>query len=136
MRKPVAALAVLAILLAGFAGLWQPHDVAASDLADVSGWATLGSVTPAAGCWVDASVEVRREGFTIPNVDVAVHLVHDGDVVASDSGVTNGDGLAYLGVDTSWAAPGLEAWLDVLVGGEYAGGMPVSITASGPARGR
>ena len=45
--------------------------------------------------------------------------------------MTDADGLAYLSVDTSWAAPGYEAWMDVLVGGEYAGGMPVSITDSG-----
>src|SRR5215208_7031264 len=41
------------------------------------------------------------------------------------------DGLAYLRVDTSWAAPGYEAWMDVLVGGQYAGGLPLSITDSG-----
>jgi uncharacterized protein YvpB len=103
----------------------------AAELAHVSGWATLGSVTPAAGCWIDASVEVRREGFGIGDVDVGVNLVHEGEVVSADWGVTDGNGLAYLGVDTSWAAPGFEAWLDVLVGGQYAGGMPLSITEGG-----
>ena len=90
----------------------------------VGGWATLGSVTPAAGCWLDASIEVREAGGGVGDVAVGVNLVHGGEVVWADWGMTDADGLAYLSVDTSWAAPGYEAWMDVLVGGEYAGGMP------------
>ena len=80
---------------------------------------------------LDASIEVREAGGGVADVAVGVNLVHGGEVVWSDWGMTDGDGLAYLSVDTSWAAPGYEAWMDVLVGGEYAGGMPVSITDSG-----
>lgn len=36
--------------------------------------------------------------------------------------MTGGDGIACLGVDTGWAASGSAAWLDVVIGGEYAGG--------------
>ena len=129
MRIPVA-LAALAVLVSSFSGFAGPGIAQAADLS-VGGWATLGSVTPAAGCWVDASVEVRQGGGGVPDVAVSVNLVHDGEVASSDWGMTDGDGLAFLGVDTSWAAPGYEAWLDVLVGGEYAGGIPVSITDSG-----
>jgi uncharacterized protein YvpB len=103
----------------------------AQDLTHVSGWATLGSVTPAAGCWLDASVEVYQAGSAASDVAVGVNLVHGGEIVSADWGMTNGNGLAFLGVDTSGAAPGSEAWLDVVVGGEYAGGMPVAITESG-----
>jgi uncharacterized protein YvpB len=103
----------------------------AADLAYVGGWATLGSVTPAAGCELAASVEVVRDGFALPNVDVGVNLVHGDAIVSADWGATGGDGIAHLGLHTSWAAPGYEAWLDVTVGGEYAGGMPLSITESG-----
>jgi uncharacterized protein YvpB len=88
-------------------------------------------VTPAAGCWLDASIEVRQAGGGVSDVAVGVNLVHGGEVVWADWGMTDADGLAYLSVDTSWAAPGYEAWMEVLVGGEYAGGMPLSITDSG-----
>jgi uncharacterized protein YvpB len=131
VRRPATALAILATLIASFGGVGSTGSARAADLADVGGWATLGSVTPAAGCAVDANVEVRRDGFDIPGVDVAVDLVHDGAIQSSDAGVTGGDGLAYMAVDTSWAAPGDEAWLDVTVGGQYAGGMPLSITEDG-----
>jgi uncharacterized protein YvpB len=124
-------LAVLATVAASLTGLTTPQPARAAELAHVAGWATLGSVTPAAGCWVDASVEVRRDGFAIPGVDVGVNLIHGGEVVSADYGVTDGGGVAWLGVDTSWAAPGFDAWLDVLVGGEWAGGMPVAITEGG-----
>ena len=131
MRKSATALAVVAVLLSSLAGFTRPAFAQAADLAHVSGWATLGSVTPSAGCWLDASVEVRQNGDAAPNLDVGVDLVHEGEIVSSDLGVTDGNGLAYLGVDTNWAAPGLEAWLDVTIEGEYAGGMPLAITDGG-----
>jgi len=130
VRKPAALMAVLAALVLSLSGLPGTPQVRAAE-ADVDGWATLGSVTPAPGCALDASVEVRQGGGGVPDVAVGVNLVHDGEVVSADWGMTDANGLAYLGVDTSWAAPGYEAWLDVLVGGEYAGGMPVSITEDG-----
>lgn len=131
MRTPVTVLATLAIFGSIVHGLVSPDSARASDLAQLNGWATLGSVAPAPGCWVDAAVEVRRDGFAIPNVEVGVNLVSDGDVVATDYGVTDGQGLAYLGVDTSWGSAGRDAWLDVLVGGEYAGGMSLSLREGG-----
>ena len=130
MRKPATAMAVLAALVSSFGG-FAGTGVAQSSDVTVGGWATLGSVTPAAGCWVDASVEVRQSGGGVSDVAVSVNLVHDGEVASADWGMTDGDGLAFLAVDTSWAAPGYEAWVDVLVGGEYAGGIPVSITEGG-----
>ena len=131
MPKPAAALAVLAMLISSFNSFTPAVAAQTAGLSHVGGWATLGSVTPAAGCSVDASIEVREAGGGVGDVAVGVNVVHDGTIVWSDWGMTGGDGLAYLSVDTSWAAPGYEAWMDVLVGGEYAGGMPVSITDSG-----
>jgi len=131
VRTPATtALAVLAALFSAFGGFAETSLAQGAD-SYVSGWATLGSVTPSPGCVLDASVEVRQAGGGVPDVAVGVNLVHDGEVVSADWGMTSGDGLAFLGVDTSWAAPGYEAWLDVLVGGEYAGGIPVAITESG-----
>jgi uncharacterized protein YvpB len=124
-------LAVLVALASSLGGFTGGNDVQAQDLTYVSGWATLGSVTPAAGCWINASVEVQQGGAALPDVNVGVSLVSDGAVMSADWGMTDGAGLAFLDVDTSWAAPGYEAWLDVLVGGEYAGGMPLTITDSG-----
>ena len=131
MRKATAVLAVLATLVSSLAGFAESAVAQTADLSHVGGWATLGSVTPAAGCWLDASIEVREAGGGVSDVAVGVNLVHDGEAVWSDWGMTDANGLAYLSVDTSWAAPGYEAWMDVLVGGEYAGGMSVSITDSG-----
>jgi uncharacterized protein YvpB len=119
---------MLCLSSSGFTG---PGTVRAAELGYVSGWATLGSVTPAAGCWLDASVEVQHAGGALPDIAVGVNLVHGGEIVSGDWGMTGGDGIAFLGVDTSWAAPGADAWLDVTVGGEYAGGMPVSVTDGG-----
>jgi uncharacterized protein YvpB len=130
-RATTALVVVSACLFSPLSGLIPSNTARAADLAQVGGWATLGSISPSVGCWLDASVEVRREGFALPNVDVGVDLVHDGQIVSSDAGTTDGDGIAYLGVDTNWAESGLEAWLDVTVGGEYAGGMPLSITDGG-----
>src|SRR5829696_10586350 len=131
VRNAAAVLAVLATLVSSIAGFAPSAAAQAADLSHVGGWATIGSVTPAAGCWLDASIEVREAGGGISVVAVGVNLIHDGEVVWADWGMTDANGLAYLAVDTSWAAPGYEAWMDVLVGGEYAGGMPVSITDSG-----
>jgi uncharacterized protein YvpB len=131
VRNAAAALAVLATLMSSFAGFANSAAAQEAGLSHLSGWATLGSVTPAAGCWLDASIEVREAGAGISDVAVGVNFVHDGEVVWADWGMTDADGLSYLSVDTSWAAPGYEAWMDVLVGGEYAGGIPVSITNSG-----
>ena len=131
VRNAATGLAVLATLVSSLAGFAQSAVAQAADLSHVSGWATLGSVTPAAGCSLDASIEVREADSGISDVAVGVNLVHDSEVVWADWGMTGADGLAYLSVDTSWAAPGTEAWMDVLIGGEYAGGMPVSITDSG-----
>src|SRR4029078_12575651 len=86
VRRPATALAILATLIASFGGVGSTGSARAADLADVGGWATLGSVTPGAGCAVDANVEVRRDGFDIGGVDVAVDLVHDGAIQSSDAG--------------------------------------------------
>ena len=131
MRKPAAALGVVTTLCLSLTGLAGTGAVRAAELGHVSGWATLGSVTPGAGCSLDASVEVQQGGAALPDVSVGVNLVHGGEIVSADWGMTGSSGIAFLGVDTSWAAPGAEAWLDVAVGGEYAWGMSVFVTEAG-----
>ena len=129
-------LAVTLAAVAAFLPASSIHNgIAASALAaqavPVAAWAQVSSVTPAAGCSVGASIEVRQDGNALPAAEVGVALVLDGEILSADRGLTGDDGIAYLGVDTGWAQPGREAWLDVLIGGAYAGGMPVSITESG-----
>jgi uncharacterized protein YvpB len=123
------ALVALALLVPG--SLAPIDRAAAHQLVPVAAWAQLSSVTPAPGCFVGASIEVRQGGSALPDAEVGVALVLDGEILSADRGLTGSDGIAYLGVDTSWAAAGQEVWLDVLIGGAYAGGMPVSITESG-----
>ena len=91
MRKPAAVLAVLTTLMSSFAGFGGMGVAQAADLSHVSGWATLGSFTPAAGCWLDASIEVREAGGGVSDVAVGVNLIHDGEVVWADWGMTDGN---------------------------------------------
>ena len=59
MRSTAVAIAVSIALLPSLTAMPSRAAAQEADLGHVSGWATLGSVTPAAGCWVDASVEVK-----------------------------------------------------------------------------
>lgn len=115
--------------------LYQPSQVvenaSAQTTTSAKGWLTIASETPAAGCWLDGSVEVRRDGVAVPDVEVGVSLVYGGEVVAGDRGVTGADGFAWFGIDTSAVPAGGEAWIDVLMGGAYAGGLPLAVTEEG-----
>ena len=104
---------------------------AVAQTTSAKGWLTVSSETPAAGCWLDGSVEVRRDGDAAPDVEVGVSLVYGGEVVAGDRGVTGSDGIAWLGFDTGGVPAGGEAWVDVLLGGAPAGGLPLTITEDG-----
>lgn len=103
----------------------------AQESSSAKGWLTVSSETPAAGCRIDSSVEVRRDGVAVPDVEVGVSLVFNGEVVSADRGLTGGDGFAFLGFDTGAVPAGSEAWVDVLMGGHYAGGLPLAVTEGG-----
>lgn len=128
MRRFAALLAVLVATLPA-ALLTAPTASAATTPA--KGWLTVASETPAAGCWIDATVEVRRDDGAVPDVEVAVALVAEGQIVSGDRGVTDGDGFAWLGFDTGWVPAGADAWVDVTMGGAYAGGLPLHVTEDG-----
>jgi uncharacterized protein YvpB len=98
-------------------------------------WVTAGSANPAVGCGVDVSVEVREAGGAVAGTEVLVGLVVDGAVATADRGVTGGDGLAYVAIDTSAGAPGAAARLEVSLAGSYVGRMDLELTEDGPCDG-
>lgn len=127
VRRVAAALAVAGLL----APLVATSSPGASAQSPVDAWVTIADTDPSVGCAVDTTVELRQGGVTVPDVEVGIALVLDGEILSADRGFTGGDGLAYMAVDTSGAPAGREAWLDVLVGGDYVGGTPVQVTDDG-----
>ena len=129
----------LAVVLAAVAALGPAsmRRAEAQDWYGVDAWVQVASTAPAAGCVVSTSVEVRDTayGAVVPWVDVVATLFVDGATVAETWGVTDANGIAWLGVDTSGAYAGAVGWLDVTVGGAYAGGLNLYPTADGPCAG-
>jgi uncharacterized protein YvpB len=99
----------------------------------VNAWVEVGATEPGLGCAVDVSAEVRSGGAAVAGAEVGIALSIDGtaDVVSSDSGVTDGAGVAYLAFDTSGAYDGAKTWLEVTVNGSYVGGRSVWVTSDG-----
>jgi len=131
-RKGVRLAAVpivLAMVFAGAPGFGAPRPAAAASRS-VQAWVEVGSTAPAVGCLVDVSVEVREAGNVVPGTEALVALAIGGDVYALDRSVTDEAGVAFLALDTSAAATG-DAWLDVVLGGVYVGGMRVALTDDG-----
>ena len=120
---------VLTMVLAGAPGFGAPRPVAAASRS-VQAWVEIGSTAPAVGCLVDVSVEVREAGNVVPGTEALVALAVGGDIYALDRAITDESGVAFLALDTSAAAEG-GAWLDVVLGGVYVGGMRVSLTDDG-----
>ena len=118
----VRSILVMVALAGAVAGLGVPQSArAAETYADV--WVELGSSTPAVGCVVDVSVEVRSGGV-VPDAEVVAALVVDGWIASLDRGITDANGIAYLLLDTSPAYVGADAWIDVTVNGAWVGGDP------------
>ena len=130
-RVAVALLAVA--LLAGWPGGARPASAAGGE--DVDVYVDLASVSPAAGCVVEVSVELRSSGYALPDVEVVLGMVINGDLASADRALTGEGGVAYLAVDTSAGWDGADGWLDVNVNGTYVGGTEVDLTADGPCAG-
>jgi len=128
MRR--ALTVVVAAATAAIVGgpLGAPAVVAQSQSVDA--WVEIATPQPGAGCFVDASVEIRSSGAAVEGAEVALVLSEDGggEVLSSERALTDGNGIAYLGFDTSASYSGAKTWLDVLVNGSYVGGRTVWVT--------
>jgi uncharacterized protein YvpB len=112
-------------------GMAPRSHVAAADMRDVDAWIELSSTSPAVGCALDLSVEVRESGFPVGQTEVSAALFIGDEVVGADRSVTNGDGVAHLSVDTSGTWAGADAWLDVNVASAYLTGLSIFPASGG-----
>ncbi|MER3484678.1 MAG: hypothetical protein C4345_00570 [Chloroflexota bacterium] len=105
------------------------HDLSHAQLAtaaasrDVVVWAELSSKWPAVGCTVGITVALSSGGASLEGVPVAVALAVDGEVIAIDEAMTDGNGLAVLAVDTTDTYAGADGWIDVNVADRYVSGF-------------
>jgi len=131
MRRALPIAVVASLLLAMVAGLVRTPGVVAADTRDVHAWIEVSSLQPGVGCTIDISVEIRESGFAVAQSEVSLALFLGDEVISSDSEVTDDDGVAYLGIDTSGASPGGQSWMDVNVAGTYLTGFTVYNTDEG-----
>jgi uncharacterized protein YvpB len=140
-RKSFAGLFIAALLVAqlGHASTGQ-----AASAWNVDSWIELSTTSPASGCLVESAIEVRRDGYAQPGVDVFIGLYVYGELISSDSISTDDYGIAYLTFDPS-LAEGEDAWVDVTLNDTYWWGTafapgagdscydsPLKISESGP----
>lgn len=130
MRRVAAGLAVwVSLIPVALLAITTPSASAQADAAAV--WVQVGSETPGPGCWVDTSVEVRRDGVAVPDLDVVLAFHIDSEIYSVQRGVTGADGLAWAGFDTSAAPAGRTAMLDVNIADQYAGSVPITLSEGG-----
>ena len=114
----------------GVVGLAGPAHVLA-DTTNVDSWIDLSTVTPAPGCAMEISVEVRAGGAPVPGAEIEIALHKDQTLIAADYGVTGDSGIDFLSIDTSGISSGVGYWLDINLGGNYLTGTSVVGGASG-----
>jgi uncharacterized protein YvpB len=123
---------MLAVMLAPWLG--RPV-VTSAEVVSVDSWIGVSSMSPGVGCTIDLTVELRRVGRAVGSAQVEVALHIDGTLISADRGVTNDNGVAFLGLDTSGTGVGVSHWIDVNVSGSYFTGFPVVTTDSGSCNG-
>ena len=112
-----AALAIGAVLL--IAGQLMPAGrVSADDTWAIDSWIELSGTAPAAGCSIESSVELRRDGYAVGGIEVLVALYVGDELISADRVATDEDGVAYLEIDGA-EAEGADAWIDVTLNDEY-----------------
>lgn len=131
MRRALSLVMMAALGITIGGPLAAPSALAQS--ATVDAWVEVGTSTPDVGCVVDVSAEVRSGGAGLGGAEVTVVLSDDtsGDVISSDSSVTDGAGVGWLVLDTGAGYDGQKTWMEVLVNGAYIGGRTIWITGGG-----
>lgn len=131
MRRALSFITagIIAVMIGGPIGT----STAGAQSASVNAFVEIGATSPAFGCAVDVSAEIRNGGAAVDGADVVVDIVDDGtaEVLASDRGLTDGSGVVWLSIDTSGAYDGAKTWLEVLVNGAYVGGTTLWVTSDG-----
>ena len=114
-RKALAGTFAIGLLLSQ---LVHAESVRADESWDVDSWIELTSTSPASGCTIDSTIEVRSDGYVVPDVDVFIGLFVDAQLVSADRVSTDENGIAYLTIDSS-LADGEDAWIDVTLNDTY-----------------
>jgi uncharacterized protein YvpB len=121
----VGAIGAAIMLVASFAPL--SGSVSAQSLRSVTSWIEISSTRPASGCTIDFTIEIRDSGNAVSSTEVSLALFDDEELISADRQVTDGDGVAYLAVETGGGSG--NGWLDVNVGGGYLTGMYIGLAA-------
>ena len=114
-RKALAGTFAIGLLLSQ---LVHAESVRADESWDVDSWIELTSTSPASGCTIESTIEVRSDGYVVPDVDVFIGLFVDAQLVSADRISTDENGIAYLTIDSS-LADGDDAWIDVTLNDTY-----------------
>lgn len=131
MRRPLAILLALVLMVGLFAASTSPRRAAAEGLQSVTTWATVKSTAPAIGCTIPVTVEVREGGNPLEAVNVLAGVVIDGAIISSARASTDATGLAYLDLDTTGAYPGGDARVEINLDGTYVGRVDLAFSDGG-----
>lgn len=123
MKRILLAI-VLVLSVLGMGGFMAPQTTRAATQS-VDAWIELSSGSPAPGCAMEVSVEVRSQGAPVTGVAVELALHTDGNLVTAAHGATNDAGIDYLSIDTSALSSGVGYWLDINIGGVYLTGESI-----------
>jgi uncharacterized protein YvpB len=127
MRRFLLAVALVLSVL-GLGGYVTPQTTVAATQS-VDSWIELSTGSPAPGCPMEVSVEVRSQGAPVTGVAVELALHQEGNLLTAAHGVTNDAGIDFLTIDTSAIASGIGYWLDINIGGVYLTGQSIVASA-------
>lgn len=128
MRRALTTVLAAAMALTAMIGSgW--HSSAGAE--GIDAWVTVSDKSPAVGCSIDVSVEVRSDGEPVTGATVSVAFFVDNNVASEDDEATGDDGVAHLSIDTSGAYAGANGWMDVNVADTYVGGLSIMPQSDG-----
>ena len=131
MHRFVAGPLALALVIGLMAAAMTPGATRAASMQSVNSWVTVKSTSPAIGCSIPVSVEVRDSGAALSGVNILAGLVIDGTIISSEHAVTDASGVGDLNLDTSAGTTGGDARIEVNLDGTYIGRVDVTLNDSG-----